>query len=100
MTTYTYTTIDDPSANNGTFLQSINAWGQITGSYYDGNSISHGFLYSGGIYTTIDFPSNILGTGTFPLSINTYPLSINASGQIAGYYQVSSSEYHGFLYSG
>ena len=76
MTVYTYTTIDDPSATNGTYAFGINDLGQIVGYYSDLSNYVHGFLYSGGIYTTIDDPS----------ATNTAltPDGINASGQITG----------------
>ena len=59
---------------------SINDLGQIVG-YYDDASGHHGFLYSGGIYTTIDDP---LATG------GTVATSINDLGQIVGYYDDAS----------
>lgn len=64
---------------------SINASGQIVGDYYDGGE--HGFLYSGGVYTTIDVSG----------SVDTEPRSINDSGQIGGLYQDSNHIQHGFL---
>src|SRR5262249_47463264 len=51
----------------------------------------HGFLFSGGIYTTIDDP---LGTH------GTMATGINNTGQIVGTYVDSASRQHGFLYSG
>jgi len=90
MTVYTYTTIDDPSATNGTYAFGINDLGQIVGYYTDLSNYVHSFLYSGGIYTTIDDPSATNGT---------YADSINASGQITGGYRDDSGG-HGFLYSG
>jgi uncharacterized membrane protein len=51
---------------------------------------SHGFLYSGGTYTTVDHPS---ATGT-------QLLGINASGQIVGYYVDNNGNYQSFLDSG
>src|SRR6476620_1337121 len=90
MTVYTYTTIDDPAATNGTYAFGINDLGQIVGYYTDLSNYVHSFLYSGGIYTTIDDPSATNGT---------YADSINASGQITGGYRDDSGG-HGFLYSG
>src|SRR5438445_424812 len=61
----TYTTLDDPLAANGfdnpfaasgTVAEGINAAGQIVGYYADSNDDYHGFLYNGGIYTTLDDP--------------------------------------------
>ncbi|MEK9282796.1 hypothetical protein MTR72_24725 [Bradyrhizobium sp. ISRA442] len=88
MTTYSYITIDDPAGYQYTIPESINASGQITGYYQDFQL--HGFVYSGGTYTTIDGPSD-----------ETTPFSINDLGQITGiYYDSSGSADHGFLFSG
>jgi hypothetical protein len=69
---YTYTTIDDPLAaftppGGGSFAQGINDAGQIVGYYMDnGGRGFYGFLYSGGIYTTIDDdPLANAGFGSF-----------------------------------
>jgi probable HAF family extracellular repeat protein len=58
MPTYTYTTIDDPSGRS-TSAHGINNAGQIVGQYFSNNA-AHGFLYSGGTYTTLDDPSATL----------------------------------------
>ena len=82
-------TYSDPFGTTNTTAGSINASGQITGGYY--SSGNHGFLYSGGSYTTIDDPFATSGTVV---------QSINASGQITGYYLNGSgfgSGFHGFL---
>ena len=55
-------------------------------------SNTHGFLYSGGTYTTLDDPSAIPGGG------GTTASGINAAGQIVGYYNGISGA-HGFLYN-
>ncbi|MDI1264899.1 MAG: Ig-like domain-containing protein [bacterium] len=70
----------------------INDLGEIVGSYnvfvdqYHLGS-SHGFLYSGGAYTTIDYP-----LGNMPTTLS----GINNSGLIVGYYQDASGT-HSFL---
>jgi hypothetical protein len=50
MPTYTYTTIEGGAAG-------INNSGDIVGSYTDNSGI-HGYLYSHGVYTTIDVPGS------------------------------------------
>src|SRR5712692_1220951 len=96
MPVYTYTTLDDPSGNiTSTSAFGINGMGQIVGNYYFADSPtsiprSHGFIDSGGVYTTRDDP---LGTG------GTFARGINGTGQIAGYY-LDNSGNHGFIYSG
>src|SRR5512133_3211041 len=59
MPVYTYTTIDGPLVTTG-LVGGINDNGQIVGSYTN-NSGGHGFLLSGGTYTTLDDP---LGVGS------------------------------------
>ena len=91
-TTYTFTTLDDPLANDGTFAEGINDADQIVGYYSQSTGAgtnNYGFVYSGS-YTTIDVP----------LSNGTFTGGINDQGQIVGYYRDAHSNFHGFLYSG
>ena len=67
-----FTTFEAPGADttpgsfNGTSPSSINDLGVITGSYYDANGFSHGFLRSpDGKFTTFDVPG-VGGYGTTP----------------------------------
>jgi uncharacterized membrane protein len=79
-----YTPIVFPNAA-ATVGNGINDHGQIVGSYYPeaGNvDVSHGFLYSGGTYTTIDVPGSIPGT--------TLVTGINDRGEIVGTYGMQS----------
>ena len=86
--TYSFTAIDVPGATPGSIEPfDINNNGQITGTYYDGSY--HGFLFSGGTYTTLNVPQ----------SVATYAKGISDKGQIVGYYQDSVGT-HGFLFSG
>jgi hypothetical protein len=64
-----------PGDDNGTYVQSINDWGVITGYYEDVNFVVHGFLRSSeGKYASFDAPGADTaansGAGTFPNSIN------------------------------
>jgi len=70
----TYTQIDVPNGINGTFVQGTDSIGDLVGSYIDVDFNTHGFLFSGGVYTTIDYPGA------------TYTLltAINDVGQIVG----------------
>ena len=84
-----YTTLNDPLASS-TVVTGINDQGQIVGYYYWGNGANSGysaFLYSDGIYTTINDP---FGVGT------TYAYGINNVGQIVGQYD-DNGETFGFL---
>jgi probable HAF family extracellular repeat protein len=81
----TYTTLTDPFAvsgdsdhPNGTVASGINDAGQVVGYYYSDRFTLHGFLYSGGIYTTIDHPA------ATPHSSGTAVTGINNLGQIVG----------------
>ncbi len=91
-------TIDPGGSPNNTYALSINNSGQIVGYYTNSSGNFDGFLYSGGIYTTIDPPGSV-NTVAYG-STYTIANSINSSGQIAGYYQDSSGDLHGFLDSG
>jgi probable HAF family extracellular repeat protein len=91
----TYTTLDDPLAANefnnpfgptGTIAEGINGAGQIVGYYADSNGDEHGFLYNGGIYTTIDDP------GAF----DTTAFGINKNGHVVGV-RFDKFRDHGFL---
>lgn len=88
MPIYKYTTLDDPFANGGigTHAVGINNAGQIVGEYSDGSGI-HGFLFSGGTYTTLNDPLAPTFTEVF---------GINGAGQIVGDYVPGG----GFLLSG
>jgi probable HAF family extracellular repeat protein len=110
----TYTQIDYPGAVS-TFCSGINTAGDIVCSYLDGVSAGHGFLLSGGTYTTIDRDGQntslagindmgqVVGSSDTGFVYNlqtqkfreveypgtkmgTYPTSINNAGTIAGYF--------------
>jgi uncharacterized membrane protein len=68
----------------------INANGDIVGFYIDTKG-THGFLFSGGIYSSIDFP----GAAAF-----TEAWKINDSGEIAGRYKgATDGKHHVFVLS-
>jgi hypothetical protein len=86
-----------PGDFNGTYVQSINDWGVITGYYEDANFVVHGFLRSNeGKYTSFDAPGADTtansGTGTFATSIND-------AGVVTGYLFDTSGVPHGFVRS-
>jgi probable HAF family extracellular repeat protein len=92
---YTFSTIDDPNGfgnPSGTFefASGINSAGNIVGYYYDRSFFAHGFLLSGGQYTTLDDPG----------VRDTNPFGINSLGQIVGSYNDNFFNLHGFLLSG
>ena len=84
---YTYTNIDYPGAY-ATTPTAVNDHGAIVGNYLQTQlGPYHGFLYAGGVYTTIDDPA-----GT------TFPYGINNSGVISGLIEVGQTETEGFIY--
>src|SRR5258707_259326 len=76
-----------PWGVKGTLLSGINGTGQIVGLYYDSGGITHGFLLSGGTYTTLDDP--LATNGTFARNIDD-------AGQIVGLYNDANGT-HGFF---
>ena len=103
----TITTIDAPNAGSseengwkpGTHAISINASGEIAGSYVDSNMNGHGFVLStSGTFTEFDAPN--AGTNTAQHGgglYGTIPLSIDAAGDVAGTYTDTNYVHHGFL---
>jgi probable HAF family extracellular repeat protein len=91
MTVYSYTTFDDPAATQqagGTGAWGVNDSGQIVGLYVNAAG-EHGYLMSGGAFSTLDDP---LAAGV------TDAYGINNTGQIVGYYHNASGG-HGFLFN-
>jgi hypothetical protein len=82
----------------GTQPMAINDLGEITGTWYDTECNSHGFLRkAGGEIVTFDapkvgYPSSILYPGTAPSDINN-------QGDIVGNYTDANGGYHGFVRS-
>jgi probable HAF family extracellular repeat protein len=71
----------------------INDNSQIVGAYSDcsDSDVGNGFLYSGGVFSPINYPGATEGT---------YVSRINNNGEIVGSYTDSSGATHGFLYAG
>jgi probable HAF family extracellular repeat protein len=89
---FTFTTIDVPGAAPGsTRAAGINNPGQIVGSFAAG-ATTHGFLDTGGSFTTIEVPAP-------PPPPGTVASGINDAGQIVGYFNDGTFD-HGFLDTG
>ena len=93
-----FTTFQAPGADttagsyNGTSPSAINDLGVITGSYWDANGFSHGFLRTpDGNITTFDVP----GVGGY----GTTPRAINLEGVVVGVYTDSNYTFRAFLRS-
>jgi len=103
-----FTTFDAPGAcssgtacaGEGTLPLSINLFGVITGTYFDVESVSHGFVsyppYTKTTFTTINAPG-ACSSGTACASLGTSPSSINAEGVVAGVFSDASNVSHGFV---
>jgi probable HAF family extracellular repeat protein len=87
----TFSSLDYPGAI-ATTAEGINDSGQVVGYYQDGSGAFHGFLYSGGAFSSIDAP--------FSGAYMTVASDINNNGQIAGAYHTSFSNIYGFLLTG
>ena len=89
MATITFTTLNDPSAVNGTYATGVNGSGQIVGYYVDAGGGDHGFIYSNGIYTTLVGTEFLTSAGEAPQrvsgTVSIVPEGINNSGEIVGY---------------
>jgi probable HAF family extracellular repeat protein len=84
---YTYTKIQPPGAIY-TEATGINNAGIIVGTYWDAQSVRHGFKYDGTTYTNIEFPG----------SSHNYGIGIGHAGQILGTHSVlAEGPYHGFI---
>jgi len=90
-----------PPSNNSVFLGtaglSIDAAGDVAGTYTDVNLVAHGFVRSASGTTTapIDIPgAGTAGTSVFP---GTLILSINTAGDVAGAYTDANGVAHGFV---
>jgi hypothetical protein len=86
----TYTTLNDPNATSGTYATGINNNGLITGYYIDALG-THGFIYNGSTYTTIDDPFGVTGT--------TKAIGINDNGQVVGQFNDATGYTHSFIAS-
>lgn len=80
--------LSDPS-NGGTAIMGIDNTTMV-GNYTDSNSVTHGFVYDGVTWKTLDHPSGT--NGTFLTGIS--------GTNIIGYYADQSVYFHGFVYGG
>lgn len=84
---YNFTMLDHPLAVLGTYPQGISG-NRIVGVYYTSGYVSHGFIYDGTNYTTLDVPGSEL--------TNIKGISGN---RMVGYFGDTLGT-HGFLYDG
>jgi probable HAF family extracellular repeat protein len=82
-----FTFIDVPG--RATYPFGINDARQISGTFLDGASQPHAFLYSGGSFAIIDVPGSMFTDG----------YGVNNAGHIVGAFN-DGNTYHGFIYNG
>jgi hypothetical protein len=90
---YNFTFLNDPLAGTaaGQGTRAAGIFGTtIVGQYTDGNNLTHGFIYNGSTFTTLDDP---LASGV------TTAWGVYGS-DVVGYYRDSQGNDHGFLYNG
>ncbi len=90
----TYATFDDAQGTQGTFAFGINDLGQIVGKYANASG-QHGFLYSGGVFLSVDDPSAVVPSPNVDTVTEIY--DINNAGRTAGFYFDNNSAIHGFV---
>lgn len=93
----TFIEINDPNGVRGTRAWSLDAQGDIIGSYDDADRVRHGFFWRDGKFTTIDDPHAGHGPprGGSPEGTTLY--DINGAGDITGRYYNSNHEAHSFV---
>jgi hypothetical protein len=86
----------DPLDTQGTAAMSINAPGEVAGSFMDANDIFHGFVRTkDGVTTTFDAPG--AGTNIFQGTFPAVSSGLNNVGTLIGDYMDENSVYHGFV---
>ena len=89
-------------AFNGTYPASINCWGVITGTYYDADSVGHGFVsyppYTKSTFTSFGAPATCSSDSNQACSpLVTFPEAINLEGLITLFYVDRSGSRHAFV---
>ena len=89
----TFATLDDPLATSATFALGISGNNVVWLLRYATDHGSHGFVYNGSTYITLDDPlagpQQVVGTFAAGISGN----------KVVGYYYDASDEPHGFVYN-
>ena len=88
----TYTQIDVPGSLN-TLAFGINTGGDVVGLYADSTGFAHGFLLSGGTYTTIDYPTSGLETELYGVNDVGQIVGFTFGGQVGFEYDVASGTF-------
>lgn len=93
-------TLTLPSNYQDAVAFGINDGGQLVGMYVDStDGLSHGFISTGGVFDTVDFPPVPICPVCGTQFTNTQAMGINSLGQIVGNYTVGFiSPFHGFSF--
>jgi hypothetical protein len=90
----------DGYAGGGTYPQSINNLGEVSGFYGDANSVYHGFVRrADGWIVTFDVPTTCTKTSSPPADCafnGTFPSAVNITGRVVGAYYGEDGNPHGF----
>jgi hypothetical protein len=89
---FTYTTIDHPLAGPGGTIPNDVEDNVIAGTYLDAANVSHGFIYDGTTWTTLDAPAAAAPRGT-----EGYGYS---NGIVVGSFVAATGQTFGYLYDG
>ena len=74
--------------------------GRLPVTYLDSFNIAHGFLFAGGVYTTVPLPGVPQNMGGFTLDSANFTViiaQIADNGEIAGTFMGPDGNFHGFL---
>ena len=93
----TFIELNHPEGVRGTRAWSLNAQGDVIGSYDDANEVRHGFIWHDGRFTTIDHPDAGHGRPGPLGPQGTTLYDINRFGDITGCYINSNHEAHSFV---
>ena len=91
--------------NTGILVSSIDAAGDVAGSFFDTNCAQHGFMRAAnGTFTTLNAPgagtspcTSYTGHGAGTMLCGTFAVVFDAAGDITGGYVDSNGIIHGFL---
>ena len=93
----TFIELNHPEGVRGTRAWSLNAQGDVIGSYDDANEVRHGFIWHDGRFTTIDHPDAGHGRPGPLGPQGTTLYDINRFGDITGRYINRNHEAHSFV---
>jgi len=88
----TYEAVNYPHIPKNQIAADVNDLGQVVGTYVDSSGVGHGYVWSGGKFTTLNVP--------FAGATGTFPQGINNSDEVVGCWDDSAENSHGFTLIG